>query len=262
MRRARLFTLVWVVFLSGAGVANAASILINGNLDLTAATEIVDGFFLPKPVGWINEGFRSITGPYEDELSSEPWAGPAPTPVTADGLLNPPHPDGCGGPDCAVFFKPFTGNAEDGSATGHLYQDNPATPGVTYTLTGWAGAEPNFLGGAEFAIEFLNAGNAVIGSSILDLLAAGLLVDNGEPFDYKQYMIVAVAPVGTVSVRARASMIDGMANPQGGGQAFVVDDFELTDSTVPVPEPASLVLTVSGFAAAAYRRRRARMTRR
>ena len=258
MRNARV-TLVLMLLLvpCGSGVADAASILFNGNLDLTAATEIVDGFFLPKPVGWVNEGFRSITGPYEDEMSSEPWAGPAPTPVTADGNANPPFPDGCSGPDCAVFFKPFSGNDTDGSATGHLYQDNPATAGMTYTLTGWAGAEPNFLGGAEFAIEFLDAGGGMLAGTVLDLVAAGLFTDNGEAFDYKQFMVVAIAPFGTASVRARASMINGMLNPQGGGQAFVVDDFELTDSSA-VPEPASLLLTLSGLIGLAQQRRRAR----
>jgi hypothetical protein len=40
-------------------------------------------------------------------------------------------------------------------------------------------------------------------------------------------MVMATAPAGTVSVRARASMIGAMANPAGGGQAFVVDDFTL-----------------------------------
>ena len=242
----------------GSGVADAASILFNGNLDLTEATEIVPDFFLPKPIGWVNQGFRSITGPYEDEMSSEPWAGPAPTPVTTDGNANPPFPGGCSGPDCGVFFKPFTGNAEDGTATAHLFQDNPATAGMKYTLTGWAGAEPNFLGGAEFALDFLDGGGGILGSAILDLIAAGLFVDNGEPFDYKQFTVMAVAPFGTTTVRARASMIDGLLNPQGGGQAFVVDDFVLTDETVPVPEPASVLLMLTGLVGLARQRLRAR----
>jgi hypothetical protein len=244
----------------GASAANAVVIIggsvQNGNLDRTQATEIVPGFFLPKPQVWQNVGVRAITGPYEDEMSSEPWAGPAPTPVTTDGNLNPPHPDGCGGPDCAVFFKAFSGNATDGAATGHLYQDHPGTPGLLYTFTGWAGAEPNFLGGAQFAIEFLDAADAIIGSSTLDLLAAGLLVDNGEPFDYKEYTVSGVAPAGTTTVRARASMIDGMANPAGGGQAFVVDDFTLAATDRTVPEPATIALVVLGIAGLARIRRR------
>jgi len=215
----------------------------NGNLDLTEATEIVPGFFLPKPQIWKNVGTRTISGPYEDEMSSEPWAGPAPTPVTTDGSLNPPSPEGCGGTDCAVFFKGFSGSQTDGAATGHLYQDNPATPGLTYVLTGWAGAEANYFGGGEFAVEFLNGANSVIGGTSLNLLTAGLLVPNGQAFNYKQYTVTSVAPVGTVAVRARASMLNGLGNPAGGGQAFVVDDFTLQS----VPEPASIALGLLGL---------------
>ncbi len=227
-----------------------ANLLANGNLDRTHAVEIVPGFFLPKPDHWVNEGFRALTGPYEDEMSSEPWAGPAPTPVTTDGLLNPPFPDGFNGPDGGVLFKAFSGNAANGAATGHLYQDVPAAPGTQYILKGWAGAEANFLAGAEFAIEFFNGGGTLIGGATLDLMAAGLFVPNGEPFNYKLYTVTATAPVGTSFVRARVSMIDGMPNPAGGGQAFVVDDFEL------VPEPSTGLGMVLLAAAALVRRRR------
>jgi PEP-CTERM motif-containing protein len=216
----------------------------NGNLDLTQATEIVPGFFLPKPQVWQNVGTRTISGPYEDEMSSEPWAGPAPTPVTTDGNLNPPSPEGCGGPDCAVFFKAFSGNATNGAATGLLYQDNPATPGLTYVLTGWAGAEANLLvQDATFSVRFLNGANADIGGATLSLLPA-LFVPNGQPFNYKAYTVSAVAPAGAVTVRAGASMIGGLSNPAGGGQAFVIDDFTLDA----VPEPTALALGLIGLA--------------
>jgi hypothetical protein len=228
----------------------------NGNLDLTYAQEInppAPGFFLPKPQVWQNTGTRTLTGPYEDEMSSEPWAGPAPTPVTTDGLANPPSPEGCGGGDCAVFFKAFSGNATDGAATGNLYQDNPATPGLTYVLTGWAGAEANFLAtDAQFAVEFRNASSTLIGGATLSLFPT-LFVPNGQPFNYKQYSVSAVAPAGTVSVRARASFIGGLGNPAGGGQAFVIDDFTLDA----VPEPGCIALAMIGLSglASLWRRR-------
>jgi hypothetical protein len=240
----RVLALVFVLgIVAGTGVANAQLIigggLNNGDLDLTDPTEIVPGFFLPKPAVWQNVGTRTLTGPYEDEMSSEPWAGPTPTPVTTNAT-GAPGPDGCGLDqlDCGVFFKPFSGGGTNGPATGHLFQDNPATPGLTYVLTGWAGAEPNFLGGAEFAVEFLDGASSIIGGAELDLIAAGLFTDNGLAFDYKKYTVSAVAPAGTVSVRARASMTDAMSNPAGGGQAYVVDDFTLTA----VPEPATFAL--------------------
>jgi len=246
--RTTLFLFAVAGVLAFASRSAQAELLSNGNLDRVHDVEIVPGFFLPKPDVWQNVGSRSVSGPYEDEMSSEPWAGPAPTPVTADGLANPPPYNA--NPDWAVFFKGFTGNPIDGTATGHLYQDVPATPGDRYTLTGWAGAEPNYLGGAVFAVEFLDGGGGVIGGTTLDLIAAGLFVDNGEPFDYKQYSVSATAPAGATSVRARASMLDASSNPAGGGQAFVVDDFSL------VPEPATAMGMIVLAAAALARRRR------
>jgi hypothetical protein len=235
--------------------ATAQNLLLNGNLDVTYQQVIVDNappgpgdedFFLPKPANWENVGTRVITGPYEDEMSSEPWAGPAPTPVTNDGA----DPG-----DWGAFFKAFSGNVDNGAATGHLFQDVPATPGLKYILTGWAGAEANFLAaGAEIALEFVDAGNNVIPLSgqVVNLLPT-LTTDNGEPFDYKQYMAMGVAPAGAVEVRARASMIGGTPNPLGGGQAFVVDDFVLTA----IPEPSTITLALTSLlGVAALKRRR------
>jgi hypothetical protein len=211
-------------------MSNATSLLTNGNLDVTYDQEIVPGFFLPKPANWINEGTRAVTGPYEDEMSSEPWAGPSPTPVTTDGIA---------GSDWGVFFKPFSGGGVDGAATGHLYQDNPASPGVHYALSGWAGAEANVLMlDAELALEFRDAGDNLLESFTLSLLPT-LTTPNGLAFSYKQYTVEGTAPVGTSIVRSRVSMIGGTPNPAGGGQAFVVDDFELiTRTTVPEHIPA------------------------
>lgn len=239
MKRLLAFSASATLLLCG-GSLTAANLLSNGNLDLTHAVEIVPGFFLPKPNVWENIGTRAISGPYEDEMSSEPWAGPAPTPVTTDGNLNPPPPEGFGGPDGGVFFKPFSGNLTDGAATAHLQQAVPGTPGLEYTLTGWAGAEANALmRRAVMALDFLDAGSLVLSSAELDLTAAGLFVPNGQPFNYKQYQVVGIAPPNTASVRARVSMIDALSNPSGGGQAYVVDDFELT-----VPEPSTIAATV------------------
>lgn len=246
----RMLVLSTVAMAFGASTAVAGSnLLFNGNLDQTIASEVVPGFSLPKPLGWVNEGSRALTGPYGDSLSSEPWAGPSPTPVTADGS-GLPGPDGCSGPDCAGFFKAFTGNTTtQGPATGHLYQDVAGSAGVQYTLSGWAGAEANFLAdGAVFAIDFLNGSGGLISSVELDLFGAGLFNDNGLAFDYKQFSLSGTSPAGTATVRARASMIDGIANPAGGGQAFVVDDFVLT------PEPTSMLLLALGATSLLRRR--------
>jgi len=243
MKKRFAFLTVLSTIVLGSMSVQAQNLLTNGTLDVTYQQEIVPGFFLPKPAGWVNAGTRAISGPYEDEMSSEPWAGPAPTPVTTGGAA---------GDDWAVFFKPFSGNATDGAATGHLYQDVPGTPGLRYDLSGWAGAEANFLAqGAEIALEFLDGGGSVISGSVVNLLPT-LTVDNGLAFDYKKYTASGVAPAGTVSVRSRASMIGAMGNPAGGGQAYVVDDFVLTA----VPEPATLSLLGLGFVGLTAMRRR------
>jgi hypothetical protein len=250
------FLLAVGLFVIGAVGAHAApTILIggstnNGNLDRTYAEVIVDNappgagaedLFLPKPQVWENVGTRIISGPYEDEMSSEPWAGPAPTPVTTDGNLNPPHPEGCGGADCGVYFKPFSGGVVNGLATGHLQQTHPAIGGWAYTLTGWAGAEANALmQDAQFAIEFFDDGGFISGEVLT--LRPTLFLNNGQPFNYKQYSVSAVAPGIAVSVRVRASMINAQFNPMGGGQAFVVDDFTLTA----VPEPTTAMMLAIG----------------
>jgi hypothetical protein len=234
------------------GIARAQNLLTNGNLDDTYQQLIIDNpdpqpdLFLPKPNNWTNTGTRVITGPYEDEMSSETFAGGTPTPATNG--TNATFPPGAG-LDAGVFFKAFTGNAANGAATAHLFQDKLAVPGATYTLTGWAGAEANYLAAQSvFAVEFFNGANVKIGGNELNLTPT-LFVDNGLPFDYKQYSVAAVAPAGTVFVRARVSMIDGIPNPAGGGQAFVVDDFSL------VPEPSSAALLLLGLAPLARRRR-------
>jgi hypothetical protein len=85
--------------------ASAANLVTNGDLDLTHAEEIVPSFFQPKPSFWVNVGIKSVSGSYNDELTSESFAGTVPTSATTDGLLNPPSPDGCDGPDCGVFLK-------------------------------------------------------------------------------------------------------------------------------------------------------------
>lgn len=241
MKESLLVVSICIAVAGTVQTAEARNLLTNGNLDLTTNVEIVPGFFLPKPAGWQNVGIRTLSGPFEDEMSSEPWAGPAPTPVTTDGA---------GNSDWAVFFKGFTGNVSTGDlTTGHLYQDVPGVPGARYDLSGWAGIEANYLGGAVFAIDFLDAGSDMIGSAELDLIAAGIFADNGLPFDYKKFTVSAIAPANTVFVRARASIINAAGNPAGGGQAFVVDDFEL----VPAPSAGALGLM---FGLVALRRKR------
>jgi hypothetical protein len=230
---ASLLTMGLVAF--GTGVANA-DILSNGNLDATGISSQV----LATPVGWVATASRAVLGPNNDGMSSE-------------GFANVFAPGGFG-----LFFKPFQGTAAD-RITASLYQDNPATPGLTYTLTGWAGAGAGYIGltdptvRSEFHLQFFNAANTMIGDSTLNLLVNGqhvLGAANGNAFGYFNYTLSATAPAGTTSVRALATMIGAYGNPAGGDQAFVVDAFTL------VPEPSTISLAVLGLGGLLAHRRR------
>jgi len=245
--------------------AGAVEVLVNGSLDLTIPYNPAPGnpaLFAPQPANWSVIGTKTVTGPYTDPLSSEPWAGPAPTQVTTGGTGAAYNTGlGCDGVDCAAFFKPFGGNLTTGDlATGHLRQTVLGNPGDRYDFSGWVGAEENYSGlipgsqtRTELAIDFLGPGFVLLSSSVLDLKAAGLGTDNGLSFDYKMYSVSGIAPAGTLFVRPRVSMFDAYANPAGGGQALVADDFSLQQ----VPEPSAILLAgVCALAGLVGRRKR------
>jgi archaellum component FlaF (FlaF/FlaG flagellin family) len=212
----------------GTGTAKA-DLLFNGSLDSTN----VSSQTLATPLGWVAAANKAVSGPFSDGLSSETFA-------------NVFAPGGFG-----VFFKPFQGITTD-KITASLYQDNPATPGQTYTLTGWAGAGANYIGltdptvGSEFHLQFLDSTSTVIGDAKLNLMVNGQHVlgtpNGGNAFGYFNYTLSATAPAGTVSVRALAEMINAYNNPLGGDQAFVVDAFTL------VPEPSVISFGILGLA--------------
>lgn len=230
--------------LVNCAATNAQELLENPSMDLTVPyvpDPANPNNLAPQPASWTVVASKTNTGAYTDALSSEPWAGPAPTPVTTNGTNDAYNTgNGCDGLDCGVFFKPFGGDSTVGNyATGHLQQAVAGSEGLLYELSGWARAEPGYSGfipgsitQTEFAIDFLDAGSALLDSAALDLHAAGL------SNDYTLYSVTGTAPAGTAFVQARISMIDGYSNPAGGGQAFLVDDFSLRV----VPEPSSLLL--------------------
>jgi hypothetical protein len=235
----RQLTLFVILGLLASGSLAKADLLSNGNLDAAS----VSGQVLPTPTGWIASANRTSTGAFNDGMSSE-------------GFANVLAPGGNG-----LFFKPFQGEATTNRITASLYQDNPGTPGLSYTLTGWAGAGTSYIGltdatvKSQFQLTFLNGVNTVVGGVILDLVAAGLGTGAPTPpatgFGYHPFSLSAIAPVGTVTVRAEAIMIDAYNNPAGGDQAFVVDAFTL------VPEPSIISLAMLGLTGVlAFRRRR------
>ncbi len=101
----------------------------------------------------------------------------------------------------------------------------------------------------EFAIEFLDAGGMEISKVVL------ILDDSNVPNDdhvspnatladamWSQHMVMGFAPLGTASVRVRASMIDGVFNVDPRQSGFY-DDFSLIKT---IPEPTSVLLGLIG----------------
>jgi len=219
----RLLTSVVVLGLLGLGngVANAND-LINPNLDTIAIGPQIGN----TPTGWSVDASKAISGPNFDGCSSELWANVA-------------GPSGHG-----LFFKPFQGTVGD-EITVHFYQDNPATPGTKYTLSGYAAGEPNYSGffntnspapATLFVIQFLDVSSVVLASNVFDLVANGLPIGGGVAM-LQLTTPQVTAPAGTVTVRAGASMINAYGT--GGGQAFMVDAFNLTS----VAPPGAPVIT-------------------
>jgi len=226
-----------------AANANAVNLLSNPDLDTVSTGDQANA--TPNN-GWHVTSSKSASGPFTDGASSE-------------GFANVLQPTGqCSGSGCGLFFKPFQGTLANPNATppvildkvsATLYQDVAGAAGATYSLTGWAGAEANYVGLADatvksqFGLQFYNASNTLLGSTTIDLNLLGLGVPNGNPDGYKQFTVTATAPAGTASVRSLAQMLNAYGNPAGGGQAFVVDSFDLER----VPEPASIALGMLGL---------------
>ena len=231
----RLITLFLVLgLLACATVANAQEVLTNAKMNALdpAGTQQLG----QTPSDWIVDAERGADLAYNDAVASEGFAN-----IDAGGTSG-------------VFFKAFTGNPPWDPTLGDvdvdIYQDNPGTPGMKYILKAWWGSEPNWSGhvdpstdNAQMALDFLGIGGLPIGSAVLDLdggLAANL--GNGNPLNYAEYMVMAFAPAGTVTVRARGTMNDGVFN-MDPGQALVTDCWSL----VCIPEPASVMLGLIGM---------------
>lgn len=213
----RLFPLITILGLAawGADIANAND-LVNGNLDAISISSQNN----PTPNNWTVDAFRTLSGTHFDGCSSEPWCNVA-------------DPSGYG-----LFFKPFQGTVGD-EITVHFYQDNPATPGTKFTLSGYAAGEANYSGffftntpvpATLFSIVFLNSGGTVLASNVYDLVANGL--PSSGPASMALFTTPQVtAPVGTVTVRAGASMYNTYGT--GGGQSFFVDALDLVSEAPP-----------------------------
>lgn len=237
-----VFTLLAAVAFAvgSAGLSQAANLLTNGELDVVGGAVIT---------GWSSIQTKTFSGPTSDLITLEPWMEIAP--ITNGG----------GDFDQGGFAKAFQGNNTTGDlATLHFYQDAAGSAGTTYVLSAMIGAGPNYSGilgnvtKTLLAIDFDNdndPGNGVLGSSTLDVKAAGLATGGCCTFGALPFSVSGTSPAGTTVVRARFSMVDGYST-SGGDQAAFIDDFSLEA----VPEPASVALGLFGLSLLGLVRRR------
>jgi hypothetical protein len=154
---------------------------------------------------------KTISGAHFDGCSSEPWCNVFDT----------------GG--YGLFFKPFQGNQPAGDLLPvHFYQDNPASSGTKYTLSGYTAGEANFCGffatnnpvpRTLFVIQFLDASSVVLASNAFDLVSAGLPSSGpGSMSSFRYTTPQVTAPAGTATVRAGASLLNAYST--SGAQSF------------------------------------------
>ena len=222
-------------------LARAQNLLTNPSLDAPAVHEGTTA------TGWTLETFRTNSGPALTGNFAD----------FANHTAPPTVPPGRG-----LWMRAFVGTDAD-RAQANLFQDVPGTPGRIYRMSGWAHFEGFFPGGVSnlnagtgppdptndgpasptdtfFSLQFLGAGDVVLpGGASIELRANGQTNDPDTAMrDWLQHSLTATAPAGTVEVRVRASLVDGLANPGVNPQSAFVDDFSLTI----IPEPASIAL--------------------
>ena len=140
-----------------------------------------------------------------------------------------------------LWLRPFVTIVPNGDAT--LTQTVGVLPGREITFSGWSKWEMNYSGGQALSptntlmqMEFLDAGNAVIGAPITLDLRTEQMTDNM----WRQHSLVGIAPLGVASVRVSA-IADNMFTTLGAQSAFF-DDF----SVVSVPEPTCIMIGLIG----------------
>lgn len=213
-------------------------------------------------VNLLVNGSLDMPGQHEQDLATGWTLTESPAGINTATFATFADHTGSGG--VGLWYRGFEGTTFDNpreAVDADLYQTVPGVAGLKYTMTGWARFEANWAGGLDllpsggtsgpprwpantpsptetiFALEFLDGGNAVLpGSVVVDLHD-----DLGQTNDglWHQHILSAVAPAGTVNVRVRASMVDGV-NADLNPQSAFVDDFSLTA----IPEPGAMSMAV------------------
>ena len=236
----RMLGIVGALSLAAWGTVsvNAQNVLLNPDLDQIGFTTQAN----PCPIGWVVNAFKTISGGYTDGGDSEPWC-------------NVQQANGYG-----FFFKPFSGDVSVGDLVSvWLYQDNAATPGTKFTLSGYASCEANYSGlfatnspnpVTAFFVEFLDASDNPIVTNVFNLITDGL--DTSGPGGMSLHTTLQyTAPAGTAKVRAGAEILNCYSTT--GAQSFFVDAFDLESvappgSPVITNQPSSVTVAPNGSA--------------
>ena len=286
MSRLHTFLALPALLILGSVPAGASELLLNGNLNSTV--QVGDpSLYYPEFTGWTIAtdpcSFSPcpispyVPGAFYTQYSGYP-AGFADRLGGGNGLVG-------------TAFEGYYPFEIIGAVDIEISQTVAGTPGTVYTFSGWAHFQGGYAGGVTFldllspnqrnqdaqagnpgvpvaaltdtifALEFLDGiGNVLPNSIVYELHNDGGQQNDNEldGVTWLQHALSAQAPAGTANVRVRAGMIDGEFNVDAPHQNVFFDDFSLTDSRTPVPEPATLAMMGLGFVLAAARRRRQR----
>lgn len=261
MKRSLSLLVVIGLLAVAPAVSQGQNLLTNGDLNLLDEDGNPDpGLYYSLPVGWSIE---------TDPCSYSPCAIVR-YPGYPASFAEHTNPGGAG-TNGIVFNSTegdFPGFPDVIFVDADLSQTVAGTPGQEYKMTGYAYFEGGYAGGVDtidplsgasraglpsltdtfFALEFLDGLNTVLPGSVeIELRAAGQ-VNNPDVTEatrnWMQHTLIGTAPAGTVSVRVRASMVDGEFNVDLPHQAAWVDDFSL----MAIPEPATWLLGLLSLA--------------
>ena len=127
----------------------------------------------------------------------------------------------------------YSGNGFQGFSV----QKVAATPGVTYSLTGWA-FTPNTLGSSS-SVGFVTLAFLDVNGLLIGPILTSPMLNNASPANiWTQLSLSGTAPANTVSMIAETMLLNS-----GPGDAVYFDDLSLTV----VPEPSTSAWLSAGL---------------